>query len=240
SMSDATSFHLTDKAASHTDSPMTRVFSLAVVTLSDELTADITTKKVHLLKTRHPVKIDKYQFDKQTRDQLLKRIPDDVLVSGIVYLPKNLKLTFAHATNSKSTGITQVDSTKSDSQWHAIEQVGNELRLHYATRQQLVEIGFDESFYAAQKQALQQQAKLKIRLNQLEAKRHKIEFPADGLTPLGRQMLSNSESNTQQREKLEQIDQQIEALQGQLDEVNQLRSESELLFSGWVNIRLQQ
>ncbi|NBV83673.1 hypothetical protein EBR57_06085 [bacterium] len=272
-MSDASASHHPDIALSHSDSPTTRLnvspkkslaslsvlpggppdWTRVVVTLSDELSADIISKKVRLVKSKSPVKIDKYRFTKQTRDQLLKRIPEDVLVSGVVYLPKNLKLELTEnlsdtrsdsdPKSSDSPGISQIDSTQSngngahDSQWHAMEQVGNELRLHYATRKQLAQIKFDQSFFDAQKKSDQQKAKLQRQLTQLQSKRHKIENPSDGLTPLGRKLMENAESGQQQREKLEHLAQQISAIETQLSELSELKADA-LLFSGWVNIRL--
>jgi len=248
-MSDTTSSHLPDTALSHSDSPPTR--NHVVVTLSDELSADIISKKVRLIKTKSPIRIDKYQFKKQTREQLLKRIPDDVLISGKVYLPHNLKLQIETEpnpsnTSDRSAGIQKITSTRPEtespqtgSNWTGIEQVGNELRLRHATKQQLAQIGFDESFFAAQKKSSQKSIQLKTRLSQLQSKRHKIEFPHDGLTPLGRKMMATAESTAQQQEKLAQIDQQIEAIQVQIDELNVLQKESQLLFSGWVNIRIK-
>ncbi len=270
STSDPTSSHFPDTALSHSDSPPTRlnvspnkslsslsvlpggppILGRVVATLSDELTADIISKKVRLIKTQSRIQIDKYQFKKQTREQLLKRIPDDVLISGKVYLPHNLKLQIESEpipsnTNEGSSGIQKIISTRpgtefpqTGSNWIAIEQVGNELRLHHATKQQLAQIGFDESFFDAQKKSHQQSIQLKNRLLQLQSKRKKIEFPDDGLTPLGRKMMATPESTAQEQEKLAQIDQQIVVIQAQIDELNALQKESQLLFSGWVNIRL--
>ncbi len=266
SMSDPTSSHFPDTVHSHSDSPPTRVNvspnkSLAslsvlpggppilgrvVATLSDELSADIISKKVRLIKTDQMIQIDKYRFERQTKEQLLQRIPEDVLVSGIVVLPKGLTLklhSMSDETHSKP-GIQMLDSNTANSNpssasWTAIEQVGTELRLKYATRQQLAQIGFDDSFYAAQKQAAQKEAQLKIRLKQLEISRRKLENSNDGLTPLGRQLMGSSESDAQRRDKLENINQQVDVVNAQLKEVEMLQQETQLLFSGAVDIRLK-
>jgi len=90
----------------------------------------------------------------------------------------------------------------------------------------LAQIGFDESFFDAQRKSSQKLIQLKTRLSQLQSKRQKIEFPNDGLTPLGRKIMATAESTAQQQEKLAQIDQQIEVVQTQVDEVSALQQDS--------------
>ena len=113
--------------------------SRVVVTLSDELSADISAKKVHLIKTKQKVRIDRYTFKDQTREMLMKRLPTDVLISGVIYLPKGLKVNAAQSlgndskepnsvsgpTGQNQQGIRKENATSdADHNWKAIEQAG--------------------------------------------------------------------------------------------------------------------
>jgi hypothetical protein len=92
---------------------------------------------VRLIKKETPIKIDKYSFQNQTREQLMKRLPEDAIISGVVYLPKGLKVSIngaiqnsnsdlnsgSDANSSKSQGISQVDDTpQSDRNWTSAER----------------------------------------------------------------------------------------------------------------------
>jgi len=234
------------------DSPPTR--TRVIVTLSDELSADISARKVRLIKKETPVKIDKYSFKNQTREQLMKRLPEDAIISGVVYLPKGLKVSIngaiqnsdsalnsgSEANSSKSQGISQVDDTpQSDRNWTSAEQVGNELRLHFATKSELQSLELDKSFFNAQKHDKIKLKRLELRRKEFISKILKLEHPNDGLTDIGRKRLSTPEKEAEKREKIEQLNQQIEAIDPEIEEIQQELDQKTLTFSGWVRVRIK-
>jgi len=89
-LTDKSDSALRSRSAVAPNSPPTR--TRVVVTLSDELSADIAAKKVHFIKRNTPLKVDKYSFKDQSKEDLLKRVPNDALISGVIYLPKWLKI----------------------------------------------------------------------------------------------------------------------------------------------------
>ena len=150
--------------------------SRVVVTLSDELSSDIAAKKCHLIKKNVPIKIDKYSFVDQTRETLLKRLPDEALISGVVYLPKELKIDSDHLNSNSGSGAPhqgiqeEKTSPQSNRRWVAIEQSGNELRLHFATKSELESIQFDKAFMESKHKNELKLKRLILKQRQLELK----------------------------------------------------------------------
>ncbi len=232
------------------NSPPTR--TRVVVTLSDELSADISTQKVHLIKSDKKIRVDKYSFKNQSREALLKRLPEDVVISGVVYLPKGLKVALVGSfgnVDSESVsgsvaksldlqGISQ-ESDGAEKNWKSIEQVGNELRLHFATKSELKSLELDQAFFDAQKQDKLKLKRLEFRRKELNSKIQKLEHPRDGLTDLGRRLLSTLEKEDEKKEKIAQINQQIESVESDIEEVQRELAQKAVSFSGWVRVRLK-
>jgi hypothetical protein len=232
------------------NSPPTR--TRVVVTLSDELSADISTQKVHLIKSDKKIRTDKYSFKNQSREALLKRLPEDAVISGVVYLPKGLKVALGGSFgNPDSEAISGSEAKSLDSQgisqetdgveknWKSVEQVGNELRLHFTTKSELRNLELDQAFFDSQKQDKLKLKRLEFRRQELHSKIQKLERPSDGLTDLGRKLLSTPEKEAEKRERMDQINQQIESIDADIEQIQRELSQKALSFSGWVRVRIK-
>ncbi len=193
-------------------------FENTIRTLSDEVASDISAKKVRIKHTDEPITLQHKHFENKNREYLLSKIPGDALVSGVIRLPKDLKLTLP----------------ESPFKW--IEQVGDELRLTFAAKSQLDALAWDESFELMRKQD-------QVHLNKLKREAVRIRFDiahvfdVKGLTAEGAALyLGQDEKDLRAQQKID--------LQGQLEEtvfaIEALQfkmKKSVFTFSGDVTIR---
>ena len=125
-----------------------------------------------------------------------------------------------------------------DHTWTTVEQVGNELRLHYATKSELESLQLDDAFFDSQKQEELKLKHLRQKHIQLQAKLNKLQNEDDGLTPLGRKYLSTPEKDAQHQEKIGQLTIQIEDTESDIAQIKKSLDQKRLLFNGWVKVRL--
>jgi len=191
-----------------------------IYTLSDELAADIVASHVRVKRTIDPIKIERREFEDKTREYLLSQIPKGALVSGIVSLPKDMDVK-----------IPSFPGT-----YKVIDQKGDDLVLNFATKEQIEKLALGESFDIQQRKDMAELSRLRAESSKVQTQINELE-KAEGLTPLGREMLLG-------KEKVEKQEQQIAELKSKLDEINvkidevQLKIKSrKFVFSGDVYIR---
>jgi membrane-bound metal-dependent hydrolase YbcI (DUF457 family) len=236
---------------------------LHIVTLSDELSADIIATKVRLKTTTIPVVQRQLTFTNASRDSLLAQLSEDSLVSGTITLPKDLRvlsiptqeapssapqnpisesapLDSGHtdATAKQSLSPTISDSTRPlDSHWHPISQQGNILHLHFATKAQLTALQLDDAWEVLKKEAILKRQRLHQKEKDLRQQRKQLLAQSDGLTPLGRQMLGNDDDRLKRDTKLATLDQELQEVRFQLEQIEAVERQRGLWFSGRVWIR---
>ena len=236
---------------------------LHIVTLSDELSADIIATKVRLKTTTIPVVQRQLTFTNASRDSLLAQLSEDSLVSGTITLPKDLHvlsiptqevpssappnpisesapLDSGHtdATARQSLSPTISDSTRPlDSHWHPISQQGNILTLHFATKAQLTALQLDDAWAVLKKESILKRQRLHQKEKDLRQQRKQLLAQSDGLTPLGRQMLGNEDDRLKRDDKLATLDQELQEVRFQLEQIEAVEAQRVLLFSGRVWVR---
>jgi membrane-bound metal-dependent hydrolase YbcI (DUF457 family) len=181
-----------------------------VSTISEDLTSDITETKIQFQKTDTPIQIEHKAFEDKTRDYLLANLPDNVLISGTIYLPFGLKLAQMH--NTINTDARPYVST-----FTTIEQLENTLILNFASKKQLENLALDEEFeYQLKANQLQLKA-VNLKINRIQAEIS----------------LSQPTSNA----LLEDLTQQLEELQLEKEVLNLKLEATNLIFSGDVYLR---
>lgn len=210
------------------------LYNNVVFSLSDELAADILAKKVHLIKTKTPIQTTHSTFKNKTREELFNALPKTGLVSGIITLPRDLKINFEDVPN----GVTSAKNTSGylASTFKPLDQVGNELRLHFATKDQVAALKLNESFYLLQKQRIQTIAKLQLERRQVQTKLQTLNTPS-GLTPLGESILVSQEDKEKKAQKQEELQNKLEELTLQIETLQAEQKSERLLFSGNVMVR---
>jgi membrane-bound metal-dependent hydrolase YbcI (DUF457 family) len=236
---------------------------LHIVTLSDELSADIIATKVRLKTTTIPVVQRQLTFTNASRDSLLAQLSEDSLVSGTITLPKDLRvlsiptqevpssappnpisesapLDSGHtaAPTQPSHSPTISDSTRPlDTHWHPISQQGNILTLHFATKAQLTALQLDDAWEVLKKESILKRQRLHQKEKDLRQQRKQLLAQSDGLTPLGRQMLGNDEDRLKRDAKLATLDQELLEVRFQLEQIEAVEAQRILVFSGRVWVR---
>ena len=236
---------------------------LHIVTLSDELSADIIATKVRLKTTTIPVVQRQLTFTNASRDSLLAQLSEDSLVSGTITLPKDLHvlsiptqevpssappnpisesapLDSGHtaALTQPSRSPTISDSTRPlDSHWQPISQQGNILHLHFATKAQLTALQLDDAWAVLKKEASLKRQRLHQSEKDLRQQRKQLLAQSDGLTPLGRQILGHDEDRRKRDAKLATLDQELQEVRFQLEQIEALEAHRILVFSGRVWVR---
>jgi membrane-bound metal-dependent hydrolase YbcI (DUF457 family) len=194
-----------------------------IYTLSDEFSADIMARKVRFKKTDQALKLDHKKFNNETRENLLALLPDTVLVSGTIYLPKGLDIAFPK-------GKDNISSFKT------LKQEGDKLILKFATKKEIAALSLSEAF------------KLKNQKDQTEISKLTYEYmnthteishlqDTDDLTELGRDLLLTDQEKQAQKQKLLQLENKLNQLTIQLKEVQLRIKERHFVFSGEVIIR---
>lgn len=191
-----------------------------IYTLSDELAADITAKQVRVKKTTIPITTTYKHFENETKDALLSKLPKTALVSGIIYLPKDMKITIRDTTQSS---------------YKTIEQVGDELRLSFATEKELRALEWDEAFIAMRRQDALTLQKLS---RQIRKTKRDILALSDtkGLTKLGQDALLTDEDRQLTEQKREILQTQLDELQLEEEELIAKMNTHTLTFSGNVTL----
>ena len=201
-----------------------------VFTISDELTADILAKKVHLIKTTTPIQTDHIVFKDKTQYELIATLTDTGLVSGTIQLPKDLKINFEDVPKGLTTQSYLASSFKT------MDQVGDTLILHFATKAQLSALKLNDSFYLLQKQRAQNLTKLQRERRQIQVQLQQLNAP-NGLTPLGESVLISQEDRTKKAQKQEEFQGKLEEMAIQIEALQAEQKSDRLLFSGDVTIR---
>jgi hypothetical protein len=236
---------------------------LHIVTLSDELSADIIATKVRLKTTSTPVVQRQLTFTNASRDSLLAQLNEDSLVSGTITLPKDLRvlsiptqeapssappnpisesapLDSGHtaAPTRPSLSPTMADSPLPvDTHWQPISQQGNILHLHFATKAQLTALQLDAAWEVLKKEALLKRQRLHQNEKDLQQQRKQLLAQSDGLTPLGRQLLGNDDARLKRDAALATLDQDLQELRFQLEQLQVIEAQRGLWFSGRVWVR---
>jgi hypothetical protein len=201
---------------------LTIFYNGSVYSLSDELSADIMAKHVRVEKTTTPIATEHKVFENKNREYLLSKIPADALISGTIHLPKDLKLVVP----STGSGTSK-----------AVEQVGDELRLTFATQPQLAGLRWDSAFDLMKKQDRAKRLKLNRDAARLQNELKHVN-DMKGLTEEGARLLMTDEDRETKSQKREALKSQLEELEIEREALDFKMKQHELLFSGDVTIRL--
>ena len=188
-------------------------------TLSDELTADITSLKSRAIKTQTPIHSKHGTFTHQPVEKLLAPLTDQDLISGTVILPDGLKLDIP---------LTVTDIAP-------ITQVQNKLILTFATKAQLQELRVDDAFLQHQKDLRHRLATLTQTHKNLTAQRNALTNTDSDLTELGKEILGSHKENLTQRQDALQF--RLSSTEQAIDELTTELSSEPMTFSGDVWIR---
>jgi len=191
-----------------------------IVTLSDELTADIMTQKVRLKTTTIPIHTELIVFEKKTRDALLDQISDTDLVSGIIHLPADLKIVIPD----------------SDSSWKSIIQSDGQLKLRFATKSQLAQLRLDDAWDFLQRENLIKIKRLKLQEQKLNRQLDQLQNVNDGLTPLGRKLLYSHNDIQKRQANIDSINAELESVRLEIERIEFNTAKGSLLFDGRVRV----
>jgi hypothetical protein len=189
-----------------------------VVTISDELTADIVSHKVRLKTTDEPIRTQLIEFNRKTREALLIQISESDLVSGVIHLPSDLPLIIPDEEHTFKT----------------IRFSNNSLLLRFATKSQLAQLRLDDAFLLQKKALIIKRKRLTNQKKRIQTQIDEISNPKDGLTPLGRQMLTTENDIRKQQQKKQLLEQQLEQVDFEIEQAQSEAQKKELLFSGRV------
>ncbi len=191
-----------------------------VYTLSDELAADIIASHVRINKTNIPINTQRIEFKNESREHLLSLITRGSLVSGVVHLPEDMKITFPI----------------NPSFYKTMEQKGNDLILSFASKEQIEKLALSE-YYDLQKE------KDQAELERLYAEKQKIQAQinesesGNDLTPLGKQLLLAKEDTQKQKVRLADLTSQLNETNIKIEELNIKIKARKFVFSGEVYLR---
>ena len=191
-----------------------------IYTLSDELAADILASHVRVRKTNIPVIIERKEFEDKTREYLEAQIPKGALVSGVVNLPKDVDIKFPSFPGT----------------YKIMEQKGDDLILHFATKEQIEQLALGEYFYIQRRKDMAELSQLRASANKIQLQINDIE-KAEGLTPLGRELLLGKEKREKLEGQLEELKSKLEEVNVKIDEVQLKIKSRKFVFSGDVYIR---
>ena len=188
-------------------------------TLSDELTADITSFKSRAATTQTPIKSRHISFTSKTAQDLLAQLTETDLVTGIVALPKGLTLDIPFGL----TDITPITQSK------------NKLTLTFATKAQLQALKFDASFIAHQHTLQKRITTLTQTRRTLLFQLNSLNATDNDLTDFGKTLFgSNTDALIQKREMLQT---RLATTEDTLDTLEGELADTTLRFSGDVWIR---
>mgnify|MGYP001344715745 CR=1 FL=1 len=198
-----------------------------VLTISDELAADITASHVRVKRTNTSIKMEKKEFVKESREYLLSLIPRNALVSGVVHLPEGMEIDFS---KTLDIGLRTLDRYKT------MQQKGNDLILSFASKEQIEKLALTEYFDLQKKK---DQAELSSLYAQAEKARGQIgELESGkGLTPLGKELLQSKEDAGKQKVQMAELTSQLNEINVKIEELKIKMKARKFVFSGEVYLR---
>ncbi|MGE4170788.1 MAG: hypothetical protein AB7F28_08750, partial [Candidatus Margulisiibacteriota bacterium] len=162
--------------------PQTRSAHWQVVSLSDGLGSDILTQTTRVVTSKNPIPMHELVFTDKTQDELFAMLGDDDVVAGTVMLPIHIRLSLPLPSGA----------------WAPFSQDDDRLTLHFATKQQLEQLGLHQAFWERQGQIQDelnelddQERELRQTLSAALTPDEQSQPKPDGLTPLGREFLAN-------------------------------------------------
>ncbi|MFA5892573.1 MAG: metal-dependent hydrolase [Candidatus Margulisiibacteriota bacterium] len=191
-----------------------------VCTLSDTLAADILASHVRVKKTAFPIVVERQEFQKANRGDLLSRIPTGALISGVVHLPEGL----------------DIKLPINEGGFQIMEQKGQDLVLTYASKDQIAKLTSSHNFDLQSKLDRAELAKLHAQQRKLQSQIKEIQTDND-LTPLGKKLLMDKKDHYQQDVQLSVLQSQLEEVNIRVEELKSKINDQKLLFSGEVYIR---
>jgi len=191
-----------------------------IYTLSDELAADIIASHVRVKRTNIPIKVERREFENQTREYLLSQIPKGALVSGTVHLPEGMEIKFPPYPGT----------------YKVMEQKGNDLILNYASKQQIEKLALSEYFDLQKKKDQAELSHLNAQALKIKNRIREIES-GGGLTPLGRKVLLGKEELEKQKIQLAELHSQFDEINVKIEELKLKMKARRFVFSGEVYLR---
>ena len=188
-------------------------------TLSDELSADITSFKTRALKTELPLISQHVTFTNKTVPELFGKLTTQDVITGIVALPPGIKLDLPLTVTDIPT-ITQSQA---------------KLILTFATKSQLQSLKLDASFLTHQQDLRNRLATLTQTRKTLRAQLNAIDTADSDLTELGKTFLGSRSDKLSQRRDALQF--RLNATDESIASVTEELSAQTLRFSGDVWIR---
>ncbi|MBT5855455.1 hypothetical protein HOH87_02325, partial [bacterium] len=168
-----------------------------------------------------PIIIEEYEFEDQTRDELISKIPSNTLISGTVKLPKDLKLDLSDLSSSDYTILRQKKSV---------------LTLSFASKAQLQHLFFDQFFELSQKRDVAKLTELTLKKQAVEIKISKNTGSGE-LTELGQATLLTEDERLELAQDTAELMAQRDTIQLQLDEILLKIAAKSSVFSGSVSLR---
>ena len=196
------------------------LYNNKLYTLSDELAADITASHVRIKRTNTPIKIERKDFNNQSREILLAQIPKGALVSGTVRLPAGLDIEFPVYPSS----------------YKPMEQKSDDLILSFAVKEQIASLALTENFNLQKRKDQANLTQLEAQANKIRSQIRSIES-GGGLTPLGRKMLLSKEDIEKQQSQLAELKGQYDEINVKIDELRLKIKARKFVFSGDVYLR---
>ena len=198
-----------------------------IYTLSDELTADILAKKVRFKKSDEKIAVKHYSFTNEPQTDLLKKIPENALVSGVVELPKGLKVIISKEPQS---GKQQIRS------FETISQDGDNLILKFATREEIGNLGLNEAFELEVERNEAEINRLKFEIQETKKKIAEIN-DGGGLTLEGKKLMLSEKELKTQKSVSAALEIKLVELRLKLKESQLKLNHRKLVFSGSVALR---
>ncbi|MFC1571198.1 metal-dependent hydrolase [Candidatus Margulisiibacteriota bacterium] len=191
-----------------------------IYTVSDELTADILAEKLRVKRTNIPLKYERREFKNETRDYLLSQIPEGARISGVIDLPKGMKVTIPPYAGS----------------FAPFEQKGDKLYLHYASKDMIEKLGLTEQFDLQMEKDVVELSRLRIRAKKIKGQIEKMEGEA-GLTELGQELLLTPDEIAKRGNQLDDLKSQLQEINLKIKEINIVIKSRKFVFSGSVYAR---
>ena len=182
------------------------LFNTRVFTLSEKSNTDIITANLRFQKTNIPLQLTQKNFEHKTKFELLALLPTQGLISGMIYLPQNLKVKLSPTDNFSFSFF----DTPTLSSYKTITQIGSTLLLNYATKKEIANLQWDETF------------ELTVLKNKTQLARLSLD-----LAQLSQQLNSSATDLTQQY-----LDLQLQETKLKIQELNLSLKKMNMLFSG--------
>jgi len=198
------------------------LFNDHVYTVSDELASDIITEKMRVKRTDAPLKVERKEFKNETREYLLSQIPKGARISGVIKLPKGMKVTIPGYAGA----------------FKMFDQKGDDLYLHFASRKEVEKLGLTEQFDLEKKEDLIDLAGLRAKAKKIANRIGELQGEGD-LTELGREAILGKNEMEKRDIQLEELENQLDEVNLKIEEVNSKIKSRKLVFSGSVYVRYE-